>query len=193
MERLVLETDWTDLFSDTPPREFLPFYEKRLTGRYQLKLDLEGIQPRIPEGLIAGQKITLLFNRLAWPNIHPVSFDDLPIPFRCVAVDLVSGEEVVFHSGSLALAMRATMSIPSVFHPVRHGDALLVDGGVLNNFPTDVVKDMGADIVIGLNLSLSPGTRDDYRDLLDILDRISDIPRSARLRQSIENCDILID
>ncbi|MCD6596062.1 MAG: patatin-like phospholipase family protein, partial [Bacteroidales bacterium] len=192
LEKFAVGLDWNHLLNDNPPREELPFIEKKKTGKYQLRIGLKGYQPAIPAGLIYGQNIEMMFLSLTTPYEGIDSFDDLPIPFRCVAVDLVSGKQVILKDGSLAKAMRATMSIPSAFSPVDWGDYLLVDGLVLNNFPADVVKDMGADIIIGLNLETGKKEKEDLDNLLTILDRTTDIPMKAKLEQNIEMSDIYI-
>lgn len=184
--------DWNYLLNDAPPRAELPFIEKKKTGKYQLRLGLKGYEPAIPAGLIYGQNIQMFFLSLTASYEGVQSFDDLPIPFRCVAVDLVSGKQVVLKDGSLSKAMRATMSIPSAFSPVDWGDYLLVDGLVLNNFPADVVKEMGADIIIGLNLTTGKKKKKDLDNLLSILDRTTDIPMGAKLEENIEMSDIYI-
>lgn len=184
--------NWDYLLNDNPPREELPFIEKKRTGRYQLKIGLDGYEPAIPSGLIYGQNVQLLFLSLTAPYEGISNFDELPIPFRCVAVDLVTGKQVVLKNGSLAKAMRATMSIPSAFSPIVWDDYLLVDGLVLNNYPVDVVKEMGADIIIGLNLTTGDKAKEDFNNLLTVFDRMIDIPTSARLQKNIEMTDIYI-
>ena len=192
LEKFATELDWGGLLSDDPPRQELPFIEKEKSGKYQLKLGLKGATPSLPSGLIDGQNIHLLFSSMTSPFEDLNEFDKLPIPFQCVAVDLVTGNEVVLKKGSLAKAMRATMSIPTVFSPVDWGDSLLVDGGVLNNFPVDVVKDMGADIIIGLNLTTGVKEKKDFDNFLTILDRTSDIPTGATKEKNIALCDVYI-
>ena len=171
MEDFVIKVDWADIFIDQPSRDYLPYLIKRKSGKYQLELDIEGYSPDLPSGLISGKKINKIFfeNTFIYEGIN--SFNDLPIPFRCVGADLVSGEEIIFHNGSLAKAMRATMSIPTAFDPVRFEDTLVIDGGMKNNFPVDAAIKMGADYVIGLNL-ISTQHRDAkyYDNLLKILD-----------------------
>lgn len=192
LEEFSKSLDWNVLLNDNPPREELPFIEKEKSSKYQLKIGLKGYEPAIPSGLIYGQNIQMLFHKLTAPYESVGSFDNLPIPFRCVAVDLLSGEQVVLKDGSLAKAMRATMSIPSAFSPVEWDDYLLVDGLVLNNYPVDVVKNMGADIVIGLNLTTGKKDKSDFENLLTVFDRMLDIPTSAKLKENIEMTDIYI-
>ena len=86
-----------------------------------------------------------------------MDFDDLPIPFACVATDMITGKEVVLRRGSISTAMRASMAIPGLFSPVKMGDMVLVDGGLVNNFPADVLRQMGADIIIGVEVTSTKG------------------------------------
>jgi predicted acylesterase/phospholipase RssA len=192
MEEFVMNVDWADIFNDAPSRDYLPYLIKRKSGKYQLELDIDGYSPALPSGLIAGQKIYKLFfeNTYIYEGIK--SFDNLPIPYRCVGADLVTGNEIIFNSGSLAKAMRATMSIPTAFDPVKYADSLVIDGGMKNNFPVDVTKKMGADFVIGLNLVSQQRNAEYYDDLLKILDRTLDVPRQDKLVQTIELADLLI-
>lgn len=192
IEQLVVSLDWNDLFTDTPSRDLLPYVEKRNSGRFQLRFRLKGFTPVTPSGLIAGQKVSLLFSRLTFPFEQVTNFDSLPIPYRAVAVDLVTGNEVILSGGSLALAMRASMSIPTVFAPVEYGDSLLIDGGTLNNYPVDVVKAMGADIVIGVNVGSSLKPKNELEGIFSVLEQTINIPGSAREREHIRMTDIYI-
>src|SRR5439155_4922527 len=97
----------------------------------------------LPSGLDPGQPVALLLDRLAQPYGTIASFDDLPIPFRCVATDMVRAEPVVLQQGSLATALRATMALPGLFPPVERDGRLLADGGMLDNVPADVARRMG--------------------------------------------------
>ncbi len=192
LENYTKSLDWNTVLNDSPQREELPFIEKKKTGMYQLSVGLKGYQPTAPSGMIYGQNVQMEFLLKTAPYEDVTNFDNLPIPFRCVAVDLVTGKEEVLKNGSLSKAMRATMSIPSAFSPVDWNQHLLVDGMVLNNFPVDVVKDMGADIVIGLNLTTGRVEKDDLRDLFSILNRTVDIPMGGRLEENIKLSDIYI-
>jgi predicted acylesterase/phospholipase RssA len=170
-ENLIHRSDWQEIFSDNPPRTELPYFVRKETGKYQLEFGINGLKPVTPSGLIFGQKVSLLFSSLTFPYEKINDFDKLPIPFRCVAVDLVTGNQVVLKSGSLAKAMRATMAIPTVFSPVEWGDSLLVDGGISNNLPIDVAKKMGADIIIAVDVESPLKKRDELNTALSILEQ----------------------
>jgi len=192
IEQIVLDMNWDALFTDLPSRKYLPYLEKKLTDRYQLELDLKGLTPQWPLGLIEGEKVLLYFSRTIFPYTQQINFDSLPIPFRCVAVDLVSGREVVLKKGFLPLAMRATMSIPTIFTPVPWGDSLLIDGGLVNNLPVDVAKKMGADYVIAVNVGTPLKKRKALRSVMDIFEQSFNIPGSYRENKNKKQADILI-
>jgi NTE family protein len=153
LEALVVRADWNDLLRSTPKYEDRPIAEKqewnRITGMYSIPLR-GGFE--LPSGINSGQPLVRLLSGSTAAYWDVKSFDDLPIPFRCVAVDLVTGEQFVLRDGHLVEAMRATMAIPGIFTPVEWGGRILADGGLINNLPTDVAKQMGADVVIGVTL-----------------------------------------
>ena len=192
LEKLVQQTDWIDLFTDHPSRGKLPYFEKKMADRFQLVFSMEGFHPSPPSGLIFGQKVTLLFSSLTFPYEHIHSFDRLPIPCRCVAVDLVTGNEVVLDRGSLARAMRSTMAIPTIFSPVEWGDSLLVDGGIMNNLPVDVVRAMGADIVIAVDVGNRLHPKEQINSALKVLDQSINMLGIQKWRENSKQADVLI-
>ena len=144
-------------------------------------------------GLNAGQRISLLIDHETLAYSQLKSFNDLPTPFRCVATDLVTGKEVIFSDGDLATAMRATMSIPGLFTPVRTDGHVYVDGGLVGNLPTDVVRAMGADIVVGIHLETAPANEKDIQSLFSVLGRSIDVviprKRNSRTRGRRHGCE----
>ncbi len=147
----------------------------------------------LPGGLNAGQQISLLIDRetLAYSNVQ--SFDDLPVPFRCVATDLVTGKQAVFKDGSLSRAMRATMAIPGLFSPIRDGEHIYVDGGLVGNLPTDVVREMGADVVIGVHLQTSPAEAEKIQSLFSILGRSIDVVVAGNEIRGLAGADLVVN
>lgn len=142
--------DWQKLLTDRQPRAERSYRRKSDDRGFLVDFDL-GVNRSgliVPEGFIQGQNFELALKRLTLPVISIDNFDKLPIPFRAVATDIVSGEAVVIDSGDLASAMRASMSAPGIFKPVRRDGRILVDGGIANNLPIKVVRGMGADILI---------------------------------------------
>ena len=154
IDSMVRMQDWRLLLSDRVKRDDLTFPEKENSEKYVFSLSFGKKEIDI-EGMIKGLNLQNLFSNLTIGYHDSVDFNQLNIPFACVALNVVNGQECVFHEGSLPLAMRASMAIPAVFAPVRLDTLVLVDGGLKNNYPADVVKEMGADIIIGVDLGTS--------------------------------------
>jgi NTE family protein len=170
LKKLIAGVDWNEVLGDATPYEDLSYRRKEDQRAYPNAFILglrNGLS--LPAGLNSGHQIGLLIDRITLPYYKLESFSTLPTPFRCVATDIVSGKEVVFEQGSLAEALRSTMSIPGAFAPVVDKDRVLVDGGLVNNLPTDVVKQMGADIVIAVHLDTKPVEAADIKSLFTVL------------------------
>lgn len=156
IDSMVIAQDWTMLLSDRVKRSNLSFAEKENAERYILSLPFgTEKKDRVISGMIKGQNLQNLFSNLTIGYHDSIDFNSFNIPFACVAVNVVDGKDYVFRKGSLPLAMRASMAIPAVFAPVRMDSTVLVDGGLNDNFPVDVVLGMGADVVIGVDLGTS--------------------------------------
>ncbi len=156
IDSMVRIQDWSMLLSDRIDRHNMTFPEKENAERYILSLPFgKNKREKSSGGVIKGQNIQSLFTHLTIGYHDSVAFDSFPIPFACVAFNLVDGEDYVFREGSLPVAMRASMAIPAVFTPVRIDSMVLVDGGIPNNFPVDVARQMGADVIIGVDLGTS--------------------------------------
>jgi len=147
----------------------------------------------LPSGLNSGQGVSLLIDRETLPYTHNGSFDDLPIPFRCVATDLVTGRAVVFDHGSIAQAMRSTMSLPGIFAPVREGKEVYVDGGLLGNLPTDVVRKMGADVVIAVHLEIAPSDAEQIQSLFSVLGRAVEVVVHQNEIKGLAGADLVVN
>jgi len=193
IQQIVENIDWREVLSGDTPFEDLPFRRKEDLRAFPNGLEV-GLRhgPQPPGGLISGQSVRLLIDQYVLAYSNNRSFDNLPIPFRCVATDLVSGKPVVFENGSLANALRATMSIPGVFSPVRDDGHVYADGGLLDNLPTDVVKQMGADIVIGVHLTTGPVDPGNVKSLFAVTGRSSDVMIDANELRGMERADILL-
>lgn len=150
IEREIQRIDWKDIFQDNPKREDRSFRRKTddLLYVFKAKPGFRDGKIELPLGYIQGQKFDLELNRLTQRVAHIGNFDKLPIPFRAVATDLETGQEVDLSSGGLARAIRASMAVPGAFDPVEIGGRILVDGGIANNVPVNVARAMGADVVI---------------------------------------------
>jgi NTE family protein len=171
MEKLLADVDWDDIFIDKPPRSQLNFRRKEDDYNFLIKLEtgLKDWALVIPTGLVQGQKLNLMLKSLTLGT--PKHFDDLPVRFRAVAADIETGEAVVISDGGLATAMRASLSIPGVFAPVEWNGRLLVDGGFANNVPVKLARELGADILIVVDLSDGPKRREELSSPLDILNQ----------------------
>ena len=192
IERIFSGVNWEDFSRDRPPRGLVPYFEKRLDGRYQVELPLRKGIPSTPRGLIAGQKFYNLFSSLLFPLPGDIDFDDLPIPFRCLAVDIIKAQQVILEKGSLARALRATMAVPTIFSPVEWGESLLVDGGLLNNLPVDVAEAMGAEIIIAVDLANPLNSREELSTADKILGQSLQAVEVEQKKRKMEKIDLLI-
>jgi NTE family protein len=151
LDSLAMVTDWIAAFSDEVSFDKVGINMKEDFRKYQLNFSGNNFKSvKLPLGLVRGQLIFELLSGMCWRANGVESFDHFPIPFRCLAADIISGKTYTFSSGSLAQAMRASMAIPTAFTPIVKDSLLLVDGGIINNFPVQECIDMGADIVIGV-------------------------------------------
>jgi len=193
LTQLVKTADWDLLLGGETPYEDLSFRRKEDARDIPNSIEIGLKQgPTLPPGLNTGQQVTLLIDRETLPYSSIKSFDDLPIPFRCVSTELVSGTAYVFKSGSLSDAMRATMSIPGVFAPVRRDNQIFVDGGMVDNLPTDVVRKMGADVVIGVHLQISPATAKEIQSAFGILGRSVALIIAETEIRGMEGADLMV-
>ncbi|MGI9315961.1 MAG: patatin-like phospholipase family protein, partial [bacterium] len=162
IEEILAEIDWLDIFADAPPRRNASIRRKFDDDIFQVSRELgfKDGKIKIPSGLIRGQKLQLLLDKLFLHTANTNNFDQLGIPFRAVATDIATGQPVVLGDGSLATAIRASMSVPGAFTTVKHQGYTLVDGGISNNMPVDVARQMGADVVIAVDIG-SPLLEDD--------------------------------
>ncbi len=175
IEQAIDEIDWDNVFVDSSYRADKTFRRKRDDDEFLIKLPVGFSDGKIklPLGLVQGQKIDLVLSELTLPVALVDDFDKLTIPFRAVAADIVTGEQVILGSGNLATAIRASMSIPAVMAPVLVDGRMLVDGGIAANLPISVVREMGADIVIAVDISTPLNSRDELDSVLSITSQLS--------------------
>ncbi len=192
MLKIVQHVDWADAFSSNPRRRLLRYDQKGKQARYLFEVGLAGGKLELPTGILADYKLMALLNRYCLPVDDIASFDKLPIPFRAVATDLTTGQRVVLGRGSLAQAMRASMSIPSIFPPFELDGRLLVDGGLVENLPVQTVRDMGADVVIAVNVGSPLRKKDQLGNFLAVLDQITTFQIVASTRRQAKLADLVI-
>ncbi|NJN28153.1 MAG: hypothetical protein HC819_20360 [Cyclobacteriaceae bacterium] len=193
IEKISKEIVWDAVLSNKIPLNEITFEEKEYYGRYIAELPIDGIKVGLPRGLIEGQQLSELLSRLT-RTVHDIEdFSKLPIPFACVAADIATGEPVVLDHGSFPRAIRASMSIPTVFTPVEIDGRLLVDGGLVRNFPVEEVKAMGADIVIGVFVSSDLNTKEELNNLIAVLTQSAFVTSALDSRRQKEMVDIYIE
>ncbi|MDD2595045.1 MAG: patatin-like phospholipase family protein [Bacteroidales bacterium] len=211
MDTIISGMDWSLYMSDRMDRSGVNSVEKENQGKYLLSIpfntgglhgELDNQNQRekkrsfkssLPGGFISGSNILNLFNCLSVGYQDSMDFNDLPIPYACVASDMTSGRPVVLRSGRLPEAIRSSMAIPGVFAPVKYNDMVLVDGGMFNNFPVDVCAEMGADIIIGVEVTKDPVNEAQYiNSLPELLGRLFAIITQQGTAQNRERCTIYL-
>ncbi len=194
IEEVMLAINWEDLLDDNTNRRDLSFRRKGEERRYMLDLELgfSGKHVIAPTGLSAGQKLSTLLSSTLLRVAGINDFDALPIPYRAVATDLATGDEVVLAGGDLAEAMRASMAVPGVFSPIVIDGRLLSDGGLANNMPVEVLKEMGADIVIAVDVTPPLRQSDELRTMLDVTVQWISMAMLPNLRHQRDMADVLI-
>ena len=198
VERVMTSVDWQDAFRDSPARTDLNFRRKLEDQNFLVKfpLGLKGRRFRLPRGLVQGQKLAQILRSLTLPVAQIQSFDDLAIPFRAVATDIVTGERVVLDHGDLATAMRASLSAPGVFSPVDLDGRMLVDGGLSSNLPVDVARDMGVDMLIVVDCGFPLLERGKLESVATVSNQMLAIlirHNTALQRKTLVDRDIVID
>ncbi|CAI8839331.1 MULTISPECIES: patatin-like phospholipase family protein [Pseudomonas] len=174
LEKLALNIDWQQALSDSPPREDVPFRRKQDDRDFLVKQQLsfrDDGSLGLPLGVIQGQNLALMLESLLAHTSDTRDFDKLPIPFRAVATDIANGEKVVFRKGHLPQVIRASMSIPAVFAPVELDGRLLVDGGMTDNIPLDVAREMGVDVAIVVDIGTPLRNRKQLTTVVDVLNQ----------------------
>lgn len=195
IRELMRTTDWDLMFLADSPYRAKTFRRKQDRRAYQARLEF-GVKDglRLSPGQNPGQLLALMLDAIALPYYSVGSFDDLPTPFRAVATDLRTSELVVLGQGSLARAMRATMAIPGVFTPVNIEPWLLVDGGALNNIPGDVTRDMGADVVVVVNVGTDRPTEQQVAgSLFSLLGQTVSAMMAVGIQRGLASADVVID
>ena len=192
LDSLVRHQDWSFLLTDRPKPENVDMDTRRLMTTYPLWYAFSSKHRNESAGFIRGVNLDRLFNQLLAGYLDSISFDSLPIPFACVATDVVTNTEVDFRSGNLKQAMRASMAIPGVFSPVRIGNQVLVDGGVLNNFPADLAREMGADIIIGVSVQDETLSADEFGSALDIILQVMDAKGKDKFVENVKITDLMM-
>lgn len=192
LDSIFRKTDFNTLLQDELPRNVKTFYEKEQSKKYILTLPFDNFDISFPSGLSQGQNVYNLISRLTAHLQGINDFSNLPIPFFCIATNIETGEEVVLDEGSLPLAVSASSAIPSLFSPVEMDGELLVDGGVVNNYPVRQLKNKGADIIIGVNVQDTLSSRKNLKGVLEILNQINNFRGIKNMEEKKALTDVYI-
>ncbi len=193
IEALTEEQDWDQLLSTNVPLKEIAPSEKSYHDRFALTLEIRKDGVKLPQGFLNSQKLDLQLNRMFCPAHDIEDFDNLAYPFKCVAVNIVNGDIEVLDHGYLGTAVRSSMAIPSVFAPVEIDGKLLVDGGLIRNFPVEEVQAMGADIVIGVYVGSKLEDKAKLNNLLEILNQSAFMMGVLDSDEQKKKVDILIE
>ncbi len=192
LEQLVKNEDWDLILSNQTYLKDIHIDEKSEYGRYLLEMSFVNNKIQLPSGINEGQNLMNLLHKLTARVAHIHDFNQFPIPFKCMTADIVSGEGIVLDTGDLAMAMRASMSIPTIFTPVDWGgDGLMVDGGLVHNFPVDLVCGMGADFVIGSYTGGRLYPKNQLNSLIRLLYQSASFQRASESIEQQKLCNIL--
>lgn len=191
LEQIALELDWQNTLSDTPRREDIPFRRKQDDRDFLVKYRLTFDQGRLslPRGLLQGQNLSLALETLLVHTNEVDDFDRLPIPFRAIATDIATGDEVIFKRGHLPQAIRASIALPGFFAPVQVDGRLLVDGVLSNNAPIDVARAMGVDRVIVVDTGTPLKSAEDLKSIIDIMDQTTTLLTRANTERQLATLD----
>jgi NTE family protein len=192
IDSIFQSTNFDELINDFIPRSSKNFYEKRNDELYALVLPFSNFKIGIPEALSKGMYNFNLLSRITRHVRHVRDFNQLQIPFLCIATDIETGKEVLLNKGNLAEAMMASSAFPSLFSPVEIEGRLLVDGGVTNNYPIDEVRKLGADIIIGVDVQDDLRDRNSLKDATKILVQITNLHSIEKMKENIIETDIYI-
>lgn len=195
MRQIISETDWIKLISDNPDFYNLSLSGKKADELFVLRQPIDLNRWRSSTGMggvIQGRNVLRFFRKLTRFLPDSLDFADMPIPFACVGTNAINGSCQVFTQGNVPLAMRASMAIPSVFTPVTIDSVVYVDGGICDNFPVDIARQMGADIVIGVDLKVNLTDQQLANNALELLLNCLDLYSKDIYQNNVRNSDIYI-
>ena len=192
IDSIIATTNFSNVINDFIPRSSKNFYEKRNDELYALLLPFNKFSIGTPEALSKGMYNFNLLSRLTFPVRHVRDFKELPTPFLCVGTNIALGEQVVFDKGILAQAITGSSSLPSIFAPVIIDNNLIIDGGVINNYPIDEVRKMGADIIIGVDVQSGLLNKDELRSASRVFFQITNLQMIERMKKNANLTEIYI-
>ena len=192
LDSIFQRIDFDELIADELPRASKTFYEKENSEKYALSIPFNNLKIQIPSALSRGQNVFNLLSRLMLHVSDIDDFEKLPIPFLCIATNIETGKPVILDSGSLAQAVKASGALPSLFQPVILNDQILIDGGVVNNYPIDELRAKGMDVIIGVDVQDELATKERLKSAPEILLQINNYRTIRDMREKSKKTDIYI-
>lgn len=193
IEEIVLKMDWNSLANDQVSRSDKLISFKHWQDESNLALKLQNLTPVLPEGVIPGNSIINELFKLTWDNCDCVDFDKLRIPLRIPATDILRGVPEVFDRGHLHEVIFASFCFPTLLQPFKLNESIYIDGGILMNLPAAPLREMGADIVIGIKTSSPLKESAEITGILDVLEQTAGVAMQTNIETSMSDCDILIE
>ncbi len=197
IEKRFIQLDWWDVLKDHSSYQFLDYRKKADDLRFMgIEFGLKNWKVLYSPGMSYGQKLNNVLENFTLNSIGINDFDQLNIPYRAIVTDLNSGKSIALKSGNLATAMRASMAAPGAFTPVRLDGMVLVDGGILNNIPVEVIKNMGADLIIAVDVgstAVDKSEESDYRSFGDVVSRTYVLMQRPEQEKQLAQADLLIE
>lgn len=193
IEVMARKLDWNGLFSNQPVMSDISYEERNEYNRYMIEIPFEYGRPKLTSGVISGEQLWLELAKMCWPVRDQKDFSKFNIPFKCIATDVATGDIVTLEKGEIVQSIRASMAIPSVFTAVRIDGRKLVDGGVVRNFPSITARDMGAEIIIGSNVSGGLRTAEELITPIDILYQLGFYKDAADFIEARKITDVYIE
>ena len=192
LDLMFKQVDFSTLIQDQVPRRAKTFNEKDESIKYALTLPFDGFEISFPTGLSNGQNIYNLFSKLTSHVNHLTDFSKLPIPFLCVATNAENGEMVLLENGYLPRAVSASGALPTLFNPVVINDMILIDGGIVNNYPIKELKAKGVDVIIGVDVQDGIKKKKDLTSALDIVLQVNNYTSVKQMQTKIKDTDVFI-
>ena len=192
IDSIFKEINFSELIQDDLPRSTKTFFEKYESERYALTLPFQDFKISLPSSISKGQNMYDLFSKLTLHVNDIEDFNELPIPFFCIATNIESGKETILNKGYLPRAVAASSALPTLFNPVKLGDSIFIDGGITNNYPIDRVRAMGADIIIGIDVQDSLKTRENLKSVIEILEQINNYEIIELMKEKRNKTDIYL-
>ena len=193
LDSLISNVEWDNLLSNTLPLSEVSVDEKDEYARYLVELPISKTGIDLPTGVVEGHALLAFLQKLTFRAAHITDFNKFPIPFKCMGADILTGEPFVIDKGNLGIALRASMSIPTFFSPIEREGHLLVDGGLVKNFPVDILRSMGADLVIGGYTGGKLYAKDELNSMVKLLYQSASFNRITDSELQKKLCSVLAD